>query len=128
MLARNGLAAIWILHLSAARQYREGNKTAALAIIEVADAAERELLRRGYLPFQNPKSVPVKTGRGPQGSVGRLSPLRSRISGSLLHRAGGALRARYMRRDHSPIPGGYQNLLGDHAAFPMREGTYCTTL
>ena len=47
MLARDGFAAIWVLHLSAARAYREGRKAAATAIIEIADAAEREWLRRG---------------------------------------------------------------------------------
>src|SRR5215831_3888042 len=46
MLARDGIAAIWVLHLSAARAYREGRKAAAAAIIEIADAAEREWLRR----------------------------------------------------------------------------------
>jgi hypothetical protein len=47
MLARDGFAAIWVLHLLAARAYREGRKAAATAIIEIADAAEREWLRRG---------------------------------------------------------------------------------
>ena len=52
MLARDGFAAIWVLHLSAARAYREGGKAAATAIIEIADAAEREWLRRGNRPAQ----------------------------------------------------------------------------
>ena len=47
MLARDGIAAIWLLHLSAARVYREGHKAAAAGIIEIAEAAEREWLRRG---------------------------------------------------------------------------------
>ena len=48
MLTRDGIAAIWALHLSAARAYREGRKAAAAAaaIIEIADAAEREWQRR----------------------------------------------------------------------------------
>ena len=46
MLAREGIAAIWTLHLAAARTYRDEHKTAAAAIIEIADAAEREWLRR----------------------------------------------------------------------------------
>ena len=33
MLARDGFAAIWVLHLLAARAYREGRKAAATAII-----------------------------------------------------------------------------------------------
>src|SRR5207248_991560 len=52
MLARDGFAAIWVLHLSAARAYREGRKAAARAIIEIADDAEREWLRRGKAPGQ----------------------------------------------------------------------------
>jgi hypothetical protein len=42
MLNRYGLAAIWRLHLSAARAHREGNAMAARSIIDIADAAERE--------------------------------------------------------------------------------------
>jgi hypothetical protein len=46
MLAREGIAAIWQLHLAAARAYRDGHRAAAATIIEIADAAEREWLRR----------------------------------------------------------------------------------
>ncbi len=46
MLNRYGLAAIWQLHLSAAKAYREGNGLAAVSILDVADAAERVWLRR----------------------------------------------------------------------------------
>src|SRR5947207_15288918 len=49
VLARDGRAAIWVLHLAAARAYREGNKAAAVAIIEIADADEREWVRRGEM-------------------------------------------------------------------------------
>ena len=45
LLARHGVAAIWLLHLAAARAYRDGNTDAAVAVVEIADAAERELLR-----------------------------------------------------------------------------------
>ena len=45
MLARDGIAAIWTLHLAAARADRDGNKGMAATIIEIADAAEREWLR-----------------------------------------------------------------------------------
>jgi hypothetical protein len=45
LLARDGIAAIWQLHLSAALAYRDGQKAAATGIIEIADAAEREWLR-----------------------------------------------------------------------------------
>ena len=40
MLARGGIAAIWALHLAAARAYRDGNKGMAATILEIADAAE----------------------------------------------------------------------------------------
>ena len=46
LLNRYGLAAIWQLHLSAARAHRDGNRMAARSIMEIADAAEREWLRR----------------------------------------------------------------------------------
>ena len=45
LLAQDGIAAIWPLHLSAALAYRDGQKAAATGIIEIADAAEREWLR-----------------------------------------------------------------------------------
>jgi hypothetical protein len=44
MLSRDGIAAIWLLHLAAARAYRDGHKAAAASVIEIADAAEREWL------------------------------------------------------------------------------------
>jgi len=46
LLNRYGLAAIWQLHLSAAAAYRKGNAMAARSIVDVAEAAEREWLRR----------------------------------------------------------------------------------
>lgn len=46
LLNRYGLAAIWQLHLSAAKAYRQGNALAARSIIDIADAAEREWRRR----------------------------------------------------------------------------------
>ena len=45
ILAREGIAAIWQLHLAAARAYRDGLNEAATGIVEIADAAEREWLR-----------------------------------------------------------------------------------
>ena len=45
MLAREGIAAIWVLHLSAAKAYRDGHRAAAASIIEITDAAEREWLQ-----------------------------------------------------------------------------------
>ena len=45
MLERHGIAVMWELHLIAAKAYREGSKASAAAIIEIADAAEREWMR-----------------------------------------------------------------------------------
>jgi len=45
LLARDGIAAIWGLHLSAALAYQDGHEAVAAGVIEIADAAEREWLR-----------------------------------------------------------------------------------
>jgi hypothetical protein len=47
MLARNGVAAIWQLQVAAGIAYRTGYPGPAASIMEIADAAEREVLRRG---------------------------------------------------------------------------------
>ena len=46
LLNRYGLAAIWQLHLSAAKAYSEAHGLAALSILDIADAAERIWQRR----------------------------------------------------------------------------------
>ena len=53
LLARDGVSAIWKLHLSAAGAYRDGHKSVAAGIIEIAEAAEREWLRRGETSLPN---------------------------------------------------------------------------
>jgi hypothetical protein len=45
LLDRDGISAIWRLHLSAADAYRDGHRSVARGIIDIADAAEREWLR-----------------------------------------------------------------------------------
>jgi hypothetical protein len=45
MLAREGIAGIWVLHLSAANAHRDGYRAGAASIIEIAGAAEREWLQ-----------------------------------------------------------------------------------
>jgi hypothetical protein len=45
VLVREGVAAIWQLHLAAARAYGNGRGAAADLIIAIADVAEREWLR-----------------------------------------------------------------------------------
>ena len=46
MLARDGIAAIWKLQVAAAIAHRTGSPGVAASIIEIADAAEGEWLRR----------------------------------------------------------------------------------
>jgi hypothetical protein len=46
MLANNGVSIIWKLHNDAATLYRAGNSIAAESFLRIADAAEREWLRR----------------------------------------------------------------------------------
>lgn len=45
MLARDGIAAIWRLHLSAANAHRTGHPKAAESILDLAEAAEEAWLR-----------------------------------------------------------------------------------
>jgi hypothetical protein len=42
VLAREGITAIWDLHIAAAQAGADGRSTAAPMLIEMADAAERE--------------------------------------------------------------------------------------
>jgi hypothetical protein len=44
MLAREGIAAVWQLHVSAAEAHRSGYPRAAASILEIADAAEEAWL------------------------------------------------------------------------------------
>ena len=46
MLADYGISIIWKLHQDAATLYGVGNFVAAESFVEIADAAERELVRR----------------------------------------------------------------------------------
>ena len=54
LLARHGVAEIWLLHLAAARAYQDGNTDAAVSVIEIADPAEREWLRGGNGDARSP--------------------------------------------------------------------------
>lgn len=47
ILAREGIEAIWKLHVAAAEAYRTGHVRAAAAIVEIAEAAEDEWLSAG---------------------------------------------------------------------------------
>ena len=48
LLAREGVSAVWQLHIAAATAYRDGYSRAAETVMEIADAAERELLDRAH--------------------------------------------------------------------------------
>jgi hypothetical protein len=50
LLARDGVPAVWQLHLAAAKAYRDGFTRAAEALVIIADAAEGELANRGGYP------------------------------------------------------------------------------
>jgi hypothetical protein len=45
MLARDGIAAIWQLHIAAAEAHRTGHPRIAASISEIAEAAEQAWLR-----------------------------------------------------------------------------------
>jgi hypothetical protein len=47
LLERDGIAVIWLLHLTATKAYREGHPRAAEALLEIGDAAEQCLRRAG---------------------------------------------------------------------------------
>lgn len=51
MLDAKGIRATWQLHLDAAYAYRTGYPVAAAAILELAEAAEQELLRQESARF-----------------------------------------------------------------------------
>ena len=48
MLAKNGVSMIWRIHEDAATLHRAGNSIAAESFVRIADAAEREWLRREH--------------------------------------------------------------------------------
>jgi len=50
ILDSKGIGAIWLLHLDAAYAYQTGYPVAAEAILELAEAAERVLMRRENAP------------------------------------------------------------------------------
>jgi hypothetical protein len=45
MLAREGIAAVWQLHMAAADAHQTGHPAAAGAILEIAEAAEEAWIR-----------------------------------------------------------------------------------
>jgi hypothetical protein len=45
VLARDGIGAIWQLHLAAAEAHRTGHRSASASISEIADAAEEAWMR-----------------------------------------------------------------------------------
>ena len=53
ILDGKGIGAIWQLHLDAAYAHRTGYPVAAAAILELAEAAEQELLRKENAPLDS---------------------------------------------------------------------------
>jgi hypothetical protein len=62
ILARDGIAAIWQLHMEAAAAYQTGHPAAANAILEIAEAAEEAWIRAERTRVE-------ARGMGPQSSV-----------------------------------------------------------
>jgi hypothetical protein len=62
MLAEQGVAIIWKLHADAATLYRIGNFAGAASLIEIAEAAEREWLRRPATRISADRSPPRSAG------------------------------------------------------------------
>jgi hypothetical protein len=50
LLKRDGIAVIWLLHLTAAKAHREGHSRAAETLIEIGDAAEQSWRRARVVP------------------------------------------------------------------------------
>jgi hypothetical protein len=46
MLAQHGIATVWDFQVAAAAAYRRGDEAVAESLMQIADAAEREWLRR----------------------------------------------------------------------------------
>ena len=50
LLARDGISAVWQLHVAAAAAYADGHGRAAETVLEIAEAAERALLQAVAIP------------------------------------------------------------------------------
>ncbi len=50
LLERDGIAVIWLLHLTATQAYRDGHPRAAETLLEIGNAAEQCLRRTGVAP------------------------------------------------------------------------------
>ncbi|MBV9586440.1 MAG: hypothetical protein JO213_16310 [Alphaproteobacteria bacterium] len=44
LLARDGISAVWQLHVAAAAAFADGHRQAAETVLQIAEAAERALL------------------------------------------------------------------------------------
>ena len=66
ILAREGIAAVWQLHVAAPDAHRTGHPRSAAAILEVAEAAEEGWLEaREHLRNRLAKVVGVRVRKGP---------------------------------------------------------------
>ena len=74
MLAGDGIAIIWRLHIAAATLFRRGNEAAARTFLEIADAAERgwrQPASSALRERQGAVKSSCKPGRGAQNQVPR---------------------------------------------------------
>src|SRR5438477_13101892 len=66
ILAREGIAAVWQLHVAAADAHRTGHPRSAAALLEIAEAAEEGWLEaREHLRDRLAKVVGVRVRKGP---------------------------------------------------------------
>jgi hypothetical protein len=52
LLKRDGIAVIWLLHLTAGKAHREGHPRASETLLAIADAAEQSLRHGGVAPHR----------------------------------------------------------------------------
>ena len=66
ILAREGIAAVWQLHVAAADAHRTGHPRSAAAMLEIAEAAEEAWLKaREHLRDRLAKVVSLRVRKGP---------------------------------------------------------------
>jgi hypothetical protein len=72
LLARDGVAAIWKIHVAAAAAWRIGHIAGAEVLLDIADAAET--IRRGELPCRSGRAVPFRAQAGSSPKDTRFVP------------------------------------------------------
>src|SRR5205823_2882426 len=84
LLADQGIGLIWKLHSDAATAARIGNSAAALALSEIAEAAEREWLRQVGRARHEGQSLTYKCPRrGPRSAITHCPSRLRRLSAAV---------------------------------------------